>query len=198
MRERTTRLGALLPLLVVAALAAGCRQDMHDQPRYEPNGPSAFFPDGTSVRPLVEGVVARGSLIGDPALATGEVDGEPVQINPLPVGPDLLARGRQRYEIYCSPCHGSVGLGDGMIVQRGYRQPPSLHEERLRTAADGYLYDVIANGYGVMPAYRAQVPLRDRWAIVAYIRALQLSQHASLDALPEPDRAGILDRGENE
>lgn len=174
--------------LLVALGASACRQDMHDQPRYEPNSPSRFFPDGTSVRPLVEGVVARGTLLDDSALTTGEVDGKPVATNPLDVDRGLLERGQERYGIYCTPCHGAVGDGNGMIVQRGYRRPPSLHEERLRNVPDGYLYDVIANGYGVMPAYRAQIPLLDRWAIVAYMRALQLSQTARVAELPPTDR----------
>ena len=178
-----------IAVFAITVLAGtGCRQDMHDQPRYEPNSPSRFFPDGTSVRPLVEGVVPRGAVLGHAALTTGKVNGEDVREIPLTVDRALIERGQERYAIYCTPCHGAVGDGNGMIVQRGYRRPPSLHEERLLKAADGYLYDVIANGYGVMPAYRAQVPLRDRWAIVAYIRALQLSQTARASELPEKDR----------
>lgn len=176
---------------VAGVCASGCRQDMHDQPRYEPNSPSRFFPDGTSVRPLVEGVVPRGAILGDSALTEGKSDGEPVDTNPLAVDLALLERGRERYGIYCTPCHGGVGDGNGMIVQRGYRRPPSLHEERLVASPDGYLYDVIANGYGVMPAYRAQIPVRDRWAIVAYLRALQLSQTARVADLPADDREAV-------
>lgn len=182
---RATVLGAALLLL------SACRQDMHDQPRYEPNAPSAFFPNGTSVRPLVEGVVARGTVLDDPARSEGKVDGVFVEKNPLPVDLARLERGRERYGIYCTPCHGGIGDGNGMIVRRGYRRPPSLHEPRLVGVRDGYLYDVIANGYGVMPAYRAQVPVDDRWAIVAYIRALQLSQAAAIDELPPADRSAV-------
>ncbi|MDG2307204.1 MAG: cytochrome c [Candidatus Binatia bacterium] len=181
----------LAPLL----LLGGCRQDMHDQPRYEPNSASAFFPNGTSVRPLVEGVVARGTVLDDPARTTGKVDEEPVMRNPIPVDEKLLERGRERYGIYCTPCHGAIGDGNGMIVQRGYRRPPSLHQERIIASPDGYLFDVITNGYGVMPAYRAQVPVDDRWAIVAYMRALQLSQTAELERLPPVDRRALLASG---
>lgn len=180
----------------LSLLAAACRQDMHDQPRYEPNGPSAFFPNGTSVRPLVEGVVARGAVLDDPARTTGKIDGEFVGSIPLTVDLPLLERGQERYGIYCTPCHGAVGDGNGMIVQRGYRRPPSLHVLRLIAASDGYLYDVIANGYGVMPSYRAQVPTDDRWAIVAYLRALQLSQAAPVDMLPPTDRRALPQPGD--
>ena len=186
------RSSIVIALALLASFGVvGCRQDMHDQPRYEPNGPSRFFPDGSSVRPLVEGVVPRGALIDDDALTEGRIDGAPVEENPLPVDLAFLARGQERYGIYCTPCHGGIGDGNGMIVQRGYRRPPSLHEARLVEAPDGYLYDVIANGYGVMPAYRAQIPVRDRWAIVAYLRALQLSQTADVDDLPARDRKAL-------
>jgi mono/diheme cytochrome c family protein len=180
---------------VAAALAGlfvlGCRHDMQDQPRYEPNSPSQFFPDGTSVRPLVEGVVARGSLVESPAIEDGTVDGKPIAQIPVAVDLPLLRRGRERYGIYCAPCHGGLGGGDGMIVQRGYRRPPSFHDERLRSMPDGHFYDVIARGFGVMPSYRAQVRTHDRWAIVAYIRALQLSQNARLDDVPSSERAAL-------
>lgn len=179
----------------IALLLSACRQDMQDQPRYEPNAPSAFFPDGTSVRPLVEGVVARGAVLDDPGRTDGKISGAFVAGNPLPVDFSLLDRGRERYGIYCTPCHGAVGDGNGMIVQRGYRRPPSLHEPRLVATPDGYLYDVIANGYGVMPAYRAQIPVDDRWAIVAYMRALQLSQGAAVDTLPPEDRRAVEEEG---
>ena len=173
---------ALLVVLFVVLLV-GCRQDMHDQPRFEPNSPSRFFANGTSVRPLEPGVVARDAILDRPGYTEGKIDGSWVVSNPRPVDAELLERGQERYAIYCSPCHGAIGDGNGMIVQRGYRRPPSLFEPRLIDAADGYLYDVIANGYGVMPAYRAQVALPDRWAIVAYLRALQLSQRAQVDQL---------------
>lgn len=175
-------------------LIAGCRQDMHDQPRLEPNSPSKFFANGTSVRPLEPGVVSRDMILDRPGYTEGKIDGAWVVANPRTLDEDLLLRGQERYAIYCSPCHGAIGDGNGMIVQRGYRRPPSLFEPRLLESADGYLYDVIANGYGVMPAYRAQVTLPDRWAIVAYLRALQLSQHANVDQL-SPNELAQLEGG---
>ena len=167
---------------------AGCRQDMHDQPRYEPLEPSAFFADGQSSRPLVEGTVARGHLRLDELLYTGKVNGEPSEALPFPVTRELLGRGQERYSIYCTPCHGHVGNGQGMIVQRGLRPPPSFHIERLRAAPIGHFFDVITNGYGAMANYAVEVAAADRWAIAAYIRALQLSQHAEVAELPEVDR----------
>jgi hypothetical protein len=161
---------------------------MHDQPRYEPLEPSTFFADGRSSRPLVEGTVARGSLRLDELLYTGKVDGELSETLPLPVTHELLERGRERYNIYCTPCHDHVGNGQGMIVQRGLRQPPSFHIERLRAAPIGHFFDVITNGYGAMANYAVEVATADRWAIAAYIRALQLSQHAEVAKLPEADR----------
>jgi Cytochrome C oxidase, cbb3-type, subunit III len=167
---------------------AGCRQDMHDQPRYEPLEPSTFFADGQSSRPLVEGTVARGHLRLDELLYTGKVNGEPSEAMPFPVTRELLGRGQERYNIYCTPCHDHVGNGQGMIVQRGLRPPPSFHIERLRAAPIGHFFDVITNGYGAMANYAVEVATVDRWAIAAYIRALQLSQHAEVAELPEADR----------
>jgi mono/diheme cytochrome c family protein len=169
-------------------LAGACRQKMDDQPRYEPLEASRFFPDGQSARPRVPGAVARGELREDAALYTGQVGGRPVDALPVPITAELLARGRERYDIYCSPCHDRVGSGRGMIVRRGYRQPPSLHLDRLRQAPAGHFFDVATNGFGAMPAYAAQVPVRDRWAIVAYVRALQRSQHATLADVPPAER----------
>ena len=171
--------------VVCAALLVGCRADMQDQPRYEVNSPSAFFPDGRADRPLVKGVVSHGSVHDDPAFDLGTKDGAPIEQLPLPTTRDLLARGRERYDIYCSPCHSRVGDGNGMIVQRGYKRPPSFHIERLRSAPAGYFFDAITHGFGVMPSYAAQVPVADRWAIVAYVRALQLSEHATIADVPE-------------
>lgn len=177
-------------LFVVLALA-GCRQDMHDQPKYEPFERSAFFDDQRASRPLVAGVVARGHLDEDQAFFTGATATGPVLVNPLGSGREVLRRGQERYDIYCSPCHDRVGGGSGMIVLRGYKQPPSMHDERLRRVPDGYLFQVITNGFGTMPTYAPQVPAHDRWAIVGYIRALQLSQHATLADLPEAERAKL-------
>ena len=164
---------------------------MHDQPRYKPLAKSTFFADDRSARPLVADTVARGQLREDEHLYTGKVGGVPATTFPFPVTAEVLERGRQRFDIYCTPCHGPLGRGDGMIVQRGFKRPPSLHIALLRQAPPGYLFDVITSGFGAMADYSAQVPVRDRWAIVAYIRALQLSQHATLDDIPPAKRAQL-------
>jgi mono/diheme cytochrome c family protein len=186
---------ASLTLAILALLAAACRQDMAEQPRYDPLEASRVFPDGQAARPRVAGTVARGELRDDTALFTGKADGRPVDKVPVAVTPEVLARGRERFDIYCSPCHDRVGTGNGMVVRRGYRQPPSLHDERLRQAPAGHFFDVVTNGFGVMPAYAAQVPVRDRWAIVAYIRALQRSQHATLADVPPAERRALETEG---
>lgn len=184
------------PALALAALtAAGCRQDMHDQPKYIPLRPSEFFADGRSERQLIEGTVARGHLNDDTAFYQGKgTDGKPVSDFPFPVTKEVIERGQQRFNIYCQPCHDRLGNGDGMIVRRGYRKPPSYHIERLRQVPNGYIYDVITNGFGAMPDYAAQIAPRDRWAIVAYVRALQLSQNASINDVPA-DARGQLQQG---
>jgi mono/diheme cytochrome c family protein len=168
-----------------------CRQDMHDQPRYEPLSQSTFFADGLSARSPVAGTVARGHLREDTLLYTGKIDGANATTFPFPVDARVMARGRERYDIFCSPCHARTGLGDGMVVQRGYRQPPTLHSDRLRGAPPGHFFDVITNGFGAMPEYAAQIPAEDRWAIVAYIRALQLSGHATLADVPPAERGTL-------
>jgi len=166
--------------LVVAALAllalAGCRQDMHDQPRYEPLEASDLFGDRRASRPLVDGTVARGELREDALLYTGKVDGKDAEEFPFPLTEAVLARGRERYDIFCAPCHGRTGEGDGMIVQRGYRRPTSYHALTLQNAPVGHFFDVITNGWGAMPDYASQIEVRDRWAIAAYIRALQATR----------------------
>ncbi|HXN21181.1 MAG TPA: cytochrome c [Candidatus Dormibacteraeota bacterium] len=163
---------------------------MASQPKQRALSPAAFFEDGRSERPLVDGTVARGSLDED-ALALPKDS----SAFPLPVTQDLLERGAERYHIFCSVCHGTLGDGNGMVVQRGFRRPSSYHLDRLRQAPNGYFYDVMTNGFGAMPDYAAQIPPRDRWAIVAYIRALQLSQHASLAELPPAVRENLVPRG---
>jgi hypothetical protein len=183
MKSRTRAWIVALCLLA----AAGCRQDMHNQPKYRPLRSTAFFADGASARPLVEGTVARGALDEDAAFFTGKVGNTPVKELPFPVDEPVLSRGQNRYNIFCTPCHDATGSGRGMVVQRGYRQPPSFHDERLRIADAGYFFDVMTNGFGVMPDYRAQLAPRDRWAIVAYVRALQLSQHATKADIPGGD-----------
>jgi mono/diheme cytochrome c family protein len=178
-------------VLSLAALAAACRQDMHDQPKYKAFRRSDFFGDERSARPLVEDTVARGQLRADAAYYTGKQGTMPVDVLPVAVTPALLRRGQQRYGIYCTPCHGATGRGDGMVVQRGYRRPPSFHIDRLRSEKTGYFFDVITSGFGAMPDYAAQVPVADRWAIVAYLRALQLSGNARLEDVPPERRAAL-------
>jgi mono/diheme cytochrome c family protein len=176
--------------LVVAAavLVAGCRQDMHDTPRYEAYEASAFFADGRASRTPPLGTVARGNLRADDHLYTGRVDGEVVDTFPFAISHGDLERGRQRYNVFCAPCHGQVGDGNGMVVQRGLRQAATYHQDRLRDEKVGYFFDVITHGFGAMQGYAEQVPVRDRWLITAYIRALQFSQHAPLDAVRPSER----------
>jgi hypothetical protein len=177
-----------LLVLIAAVLLGGCRQDMHDQPKFIPLRQSGFYADGRSARPIVEGTVARGQLNDDDLLHTGKVDGQDATEFPFPVTAEAMARGRERYDIFCSPCHDRTGSGQGMVVTRGYRQPPSFHIDRLRQAPVGHFFDVITNGFGAMPDYRAQASVQDRWAIVAYIRALQASGNSTLDAVPPAER----------
>ena len=181
-------------LLVVAGCAflAACRQDMHDAPRYEPLEASTFFTDGRGSRALVANTVARGMLREDEHLYQGKIDGQLTDSFPMPVTAEVMARGRERFNVFCAPCHGRTGQGNGMVVQRGFRAPPSFHEERLRTAPVGYFFDVQTNGFGAMADYAAQVPVADRWAIAAFIRALQFSQRATVGDVP-PDRRAELD-----
>ena len=189
-RDALTRFRAfsLFPCALSLFLIAGCRQDMHNQPKYRGLRPSNFFTDGSSARPLVEGTVARGTLADDEAFFTGKVDKAAVKEFPFPIDEKVLDRGQERYNIYCSPCHDRTGGGNGMVIQRGFkRQPPSYHIDRLRQADVGYFFDVITNGFGSMPDYRAQIAPRDRWAIVAYIRALQYAQHAPASEIPGGD-----------
>ena len=167
--------------LVALAILVGCRNDMHDQPRFKPLAQSDFYSDLRSSRAPVEGTVARGDLREDAYFYTGKIGANPGDYMPaeVPVNEENLARGRERFNIYCAPCHSRVGDGNGMIPQRGYRHPPSYHQDRLRKAPLGYFFDVITNGFGAMPDYASQIPPDDRWRIVAYIRALQLSQNAT-------------------
>ena len=189
-RPAAWRLAALV--LATAAVAA-CRQDMHDAPRYDPLEASVFFADGKSARTLVANTVARGQLREDRHLFEGVVDGRPADTFPMPVTPEVMRRGQERFNVFCLPCHGALGEGNGMVVQRGFRQPPTYHQDRLRNAPVGYFFDVMTRGFGAMPDYATQIPVADRWAIVAYIRALQLSQGATLADVPA-DRRADLDR----
>ncbi len=166
----------------------GCRQDMHDQPKYQPYEASAFFADGIASRPAIDGTVARGHLNEDEAFYQGKKDGVFLTYFPVEINRDDLIRGQERYDIFCSPCHDRAGKGRGMVVQRGFKQPPSLHEERILKATPGYLFDVISNGFGTMYSYKARIPTEDRWRIAAYMRALQLSQSAEVAKLSDEDR----------
>jgi mono/diheme cytochrome c family protein len=193
-----------------------CQQEMGEQPSYRPLKPSVFFADGQSARPLVDGTVARGELRldrhffaglrgpaeGGPPLEDSSSLSLPVARTdlakkpyardfPFAVSYDVLERGRRRFDIYCAVCHGPLGHGDGVVVERGFTPPPTYHDDRLRAAPVGYFFDVITHGYGSMPDYAGQVPPRDRWAIIAYLRVLQFSQHAPLAELPEPQRKAV-------
>jgi len=163
-----------------SVLAVGCQiqQDMARQPKNKPLSPSPFFEDGRSERPLVENTVAHGSLADDGLLVPKDSNAFP-----LPVTPELLHRGQERYKIFCTPCHGLQGDGNGMVAMRGMKHPPSYHQDRLRQVPNGYIYDVITNGFGGMLGYSAQIPPPDRWAIIAYVRALQLSRNARASEL---------------
>ncbi len=185
-------------LWFVAAGAAlcmtGCRLDMHVQPRYNPYDPSAFFADGRSERPPVAGTVARNDVVGgaEQVLATGMAGGKEVDAFPFPITRPVLDRGRERYNIFCTPCHGWTGDGDGMIVQRGFRPPPSYHSDRLRQASVGHFFSVITDGFGAMYPYGYRIRPRDRWAIIAYIRALQLARQGTIDDVPPAERTQLL------
>jgi mono/diheme cytochrome c family protein len=165
-------------------LLAGCRQDMHNQPKFIPQRGTTFYADGRSARPQVENTVARGQLHEDAYFYTGMADGQEGNFMPFAVTPAVLARGQERYNIYCTPCHSRVGNGAGMIVQRGYAQAGNFHTARLEAAPLGHFFNVMTNGYGAMPDYAAQLTPEDRWAVVAYIKALQLSQKAEPSDVP--------------
>jgi mono/diheme cytochrome c family protein len=171
--------------LVLLVVMAGCRLDMHVQPRYNPLAKSDFFPDQRAARPPVEGTVARGDERADSYFYTGKIGNNDGDYLPFPVTQQVLQRGRERFNIYCSPCHSRVGDGSGIVPSRGFaRKPPSYHIERLRKAPIGYFFDVATNGFGIMLDYSAQISPRDRWCIAAYIRALQLSQNATMADVP--------------
>jgi len=182
--RNAVHLRKVLPaVLVLVGITVGCRQDMHIQPYYRPLSKSDFFADDRSARPPVEGAVARDDH-EDSYFYTGKIGTEDGDYMPFPVTKEVLDRGRERYNITCTPCHGRVGDGNGFIPSRGFRRPPSFHIERLRKMPIGYFFDVDTHGFGVMPDYAAQVAPRDRWCIAAYIRALQLSQNATSAEVP--------------
>ncbi len=188
-RRSVPRIFGTLCVAVALPFLAGCslKQDMALQPKNRPLSPSDFFADGRSERPLLENTVARGSVAEDELLVSKESNSFP-----LPLTQELLERGENRYKIFCTPCHGLQGDGNGMVAMRGMKHPPSYHEDRLRQVPNGYLFDVIGNGFGAMLGYSAQIAPRDRWAIVAYVRALQLSRNARLADLPADVREKVL------
>jgi mono/diheme cytochrome c family protein len=186
----------------VVAMTVGCRYDMQDQPRYKPYKKSDFFSDNKAMREFPDGTIARGMLRADKVFYTGKkLNADPaaaanvatttnaagntlissfpndIEKSPVPLTKELLERGEQRYKVFCIVCHGPVGNGDGMIVRRGYSKPPTYNDDRLRNAPDGHFFDVMTNGWGKMSSYASQIPAADRWAIVAYIRTLQISQN---------------------
>jgi mono/diheme cytochrome c family protein len=188
---------SLFPLAMVTLI--GCRQDMHDQPKFKPLGETTFYADHRQSRPDVAHTIARGDLRdGDTEFYTGKatkpgIDGKEADVDMFPIAVDkaLLQRGHERFDVFCSPCHGKLGNGLGMIVRRGFKQPPSYHIERLRTAPVGHFYDVITNGYGSMYNYAAQIPPRDRWAIISYIRVLQYSENQKVETLSAENKAKL-------
>ena len=176
-----------MALIAVVAIS-GCRLDMHLQPKYLPYAPTQFFRDGRSERQPVEGTVARGQLRLDELLYTGRENGVESNRFPFPITRADLKRGRERYNVFCTPCHDYTGRGNGMIVQRGFPHPPSYHIDRLRNAPVGHFFDVMTNGFGAMYSYGSRIDPQDRWRIAAYVRALQLSQHATIDDVPANER----------
>jgi cytochrome c1 len=193
--SRARRLLSLAGLVSAAGVMGGCRQDMHNQPRYKPLAASEFFADGRSARPVVEGTVARGHLHIDQARYTGKENGEDVTEFPFPITKADLVRGQERFNIYCSPCHSRIGDGNGMVVRRGFRQAASYHSEKLIKAPVGHFFDVMTNGFGAMPRYASRVESDDRWRIAAYIRVLQLSENATIDDVP-PDQRPALENAQ--
>ncbi len=197
MTTETRSRARLAALLVLAVALVGCRQDLHDMPRFEPLEGSDMFANGAASRIPPAHTVARGQLNADTEKYTGANDaGEWVAELPIQATATVLERGEERYNIYCTPCHDRTGAGNGMIVQRGFKQPPSYHEERLRMMPVGYFFDVASNGYGQMSGYKAQISVEDRWAIAAHIRVLQRAAYAPYDALGSDDRARVDNAGQ--
>lgn len=182
--QRSVQAAAIVVATGAMLVLAGCRQDMQDEPKFFPQRGTTFYPDGRSVRPQVANTVARNQGSEDSYFYTGFINGKEGDGLPIDLTADTMARGQERFNIYCTPCHSRVGNGDGMIVQRGYRPAGDFHTDRLRNAPLGHFFNVITNGYGAMPDYAAQIAPQDRWAIVAYIRALQLSQNAKQSDVP--------------
>jgi len=181
-----------IELVILSSLMlANCRQDMHDQPKYKPLAESSFFTDGRASRPIPLNTIARDALNEVDVFHTGSVNGTFATVIPIPVDMALLERGQERFDIFCSPCHSRLGDGNGAVAQRGFRTPQNLTSDRVRREPPGYIFQVISNGFGGMPDHRDQIPVRDRWAIVAYLRALELSRHATLDDVPPETRSEL-------
>ena len=178
-------------LTLLVLVTAGCRRDMYDQPKYKAYDASTFFKDGSSSRQQIEGTVARGDVEEDSLFYRGKIDGKDADIFPFEINREVLELGRERFLIFCSPCHGRAGDGRGMVVRRGFSPPPTFHAPYLRQKPVGHIFNVITNGYGAMYSYAARIPTRDRWAITAYIRTLQYSREASLDDLTEEERTKL-------
>ena len=183
--------GSVGAITLVLMALTGCRQDMQNEPRYKPLAESTFFSDRRSARPMVEGTVARGHLRVDAARYTGKIDGEDIDQFPIPIAKADIERGETRFNVYCTPCHGRVGDGTGMVVLRGFRQPPSYYSDRLVNAPVGHYFDVVTNGFGAMPSYASRIQNDDRWRVIAYIRALQLSESASINDVPADQRQNL-------
>ena len=182
---------AIVMIVATFSLATACRQDMQDQPKYKPLGESKFFADGRQARPIPAGTIARDELNDTDPFHTGVSNRQFLDTIPMDVDLKLLERGRDRFDIYCSPCHGRMGDGNGMVAQRGFRAPANFHSDRLRSVPPGYIFQVITNGYGAMGDYGDQIAVNDRWAIVAYLRALQLSRHAPVADVPADARGQL-------
>ena len=190
--RRAMRLSLVSLLFALCSLLSlACRQKMADQAKYDPLEASDFFQDGMSARPRIAGTVARGELHADEYFETGKIGGQPGDGFPFAVTAEVLNRGEDRFNIYCAQCHGRLGDGNGMIPARGFRRPPSFHNETLRAAKAGHFFDVMTNGFGSMPPYRTMVTPRDRWAIAAYVRALQISQNATVADVPADQRGQL-------
>jgi len=185
------RLSLIIGLGLALGLLTGCRLTMADQPRYEPLEASTFFADGASARPRVADTVARSEFPQDEQLTTGRIDGQVADSFPFTITTAVLERGQERYAIFCTPCHGLAGDGTGIVVDYGMPQPTSFHDPDLRAEPAGYYFTVITNGTRIMPAYGSRIPPADRWAIIAYIRALQLSQYAEAEQLPADLQPGV-------
>ena len=203
MLSHKTKFNWAIAIVVGVMAMSGCqgtthlerlRQEMYNQSKFEPLEKNSFFDDTRASRPWIKGTVARGQLRTDTHLYTGMVNGEPARTFPFPVTRKEIERGKDRYNIYCTPCHGALGDGRGMVVRRGMKHPPSYHIDRLRDEVRGYYFDVMTNGFGAMYSYASRIKPDDRWRIVAYIKALQLSQNATLDDVP----ADVRQRLENE